>query len=274
MHKSLTVILSLITAVTMSTLTSTMPTVNAGAGLDMVVFGESWESTDSVPEQFQFNVERLDNGRVVVSIIPKETLDCYKEYTIGIVKFDSNYYTIYYDERIEKQSGLAAVRSWANDGNVQFEFVRLNSSWTIPTGTTFDICFTKCENATGSPAIIAFGHDLAVNTSDISDEGNQILKLQNQIADLQTDLNKKSQTISKLQDTITQLQQELTIKEQLLQDQTTLKNLRAADINGDGVVNVRDLLTLKKLLMSNTVIEPYTDDPFQPGDYIKELTVY
>ena len=248
MHKSLTVILSLITAVTMSTLTSTMPTVNAGATLDMVVFGESWESTDSVPEQFQFNVERLDNGRIVVSIIPKEKLDSSKEYTIGSVKFDSNYYTIYYDERIEKQSGLAAVRSWTNDGNVQFEFVRLYSPSTIPTGTTFDICFTKCENATGSPAITAFGHDLAVDTSDISDEGNQILELQNQIADLQTNLNEKSQTISELQDTVTQLQQELAIKEQLLQDRTNIKASQSADLNNDGVVNVRDLLTLKKFL--------------------------
>lgn len=274
MHKRLAVILSLITSVTMSTLTSTMPAVTASVASDMVVFGESWESTDSVPEQFQFNAERLDDGRIIVSIIPKETLDTYTEYTIGTVNFNSSYYTIYYDEKIEKQSGVAAVRSYANDGNVQFEFVRLSSHASVLPGTIFSICFTLRDNATGSPAITAFGHELTVDTSDISDESNQILELQNQISGLQTELNEKSQTISELQDTVTQLQQELTIKEQLLQDQTTLKNSRAADINGDGVVNVRDLLTLKKLLMSNTAMEPYTDDPFVRSEDPNAITVY
>lgn len=246
-----------------------------------IVHRESWKAcaggTDV--ENLQFNVSYYDNDAVGIVLTARSPLSYTKEYSIGTVMFDENYYTLSYDESFTigsySHNTLTTIRNYIND-MTECEFVKVYSDCTVPTGTSFTILFTKLENATGSPAITAFGHELAINTEGISEESNHVVELQNQITALQTDLNEKSQTISELQNTVTQLQQELAIKEQLLQDRTNIKASKSADLNDDGVVNVRDLLTLKKLLMSSPIVPSPTskEDPFAQSRDIDALTVY
>jgi len=217
-----------------------------------VISRESWRTENDSAYNLQYNVQYYENGDIELQFTTREIVKYDKIESMGAVQFDDKYYSMDFTNVDGSNVKAIALVPQYIDKGIEYEFIKNIQSSNWNAGTTFVIKFFKVDNAVGDAEIIAFDHKL-VNIQNTS-----VPTAEERIAKLETELEVKNELLQIARDKLTQLQQELDIKNQIIADQTATKPSDTADVNNDGVVNVLDLLTLKRLLLNVTAINSDT----------------
>lgn len=217
-------------------------TINAATESASVIQRESWRTDENSTYPLQYNVQYFSNGTIQLDMTTRDRVWYDKTDSMGTIQFDDHYYAVDFTNADGSSLKAIAVLWQYTDTGIEYEFVKnfIGSNWDA--GTTFVITFTKKENAEGSASVTAFGHELKSTVNE------SVKTAEERIAELEAELTSKDELIQIARDKLAEMQAELAIKDQMLAAKT-VENSVTADINGDGVVNVIDLITLKKLLM-------------------------
>ena len=238
--------LTAIATIMLSALACMPSAVTAATEQASVIQRESWRTDETSTYPLQYNVQYFSNSTIQLDMTTRDRVWYDKTDSMGTIQFDDRYYAVDFTNADGSSLKAIAVLWQYTDTGIEYEFVKnfVGSNWDA--GTTFVITFTKKENAEGSSSVTAFGHELKSTVNESKQTAEE------RIAELEAELASKDELIQIARDKLAEMQAELEIKNQMLADKTT-ENSVVADINGDGVVNVIDLIALKKLLMKGSI---------------------